>query len=974
MESNFTPAQTGAIQADGSAAVIAGAGSGKTRVLIERIRHLLEKGVPLHRIAAFTFTEKAAGEIRERLVGSGVIRDEEEAEAAIGTLHSFFARLLRRLGPRLGLDPGFKILGESSQVLSLEERLDKYLNENFREKNPVLLKYAAIFGTARLKKIIRSLLAEPRFIHAGFKAPHAGKDLALEVGRFSDCWLREKVGCARLHYDDLEFLTLKLLRDFPEIASEIALHTTHFLIDEFQDTSLLQGSILEKIALPGKNILFIVGDPKQSIYRFRRADLSLFSSAAKKIEKNGGMIHSLNETFRLPPALTAVVNKVFAPLFAQRDFPFAPMISSSPDKPGSLQLVIARDEGERDIDKARRREAKWIARKIASLNLDASGLNECALLFKTSRPMAIYREELLQAGIPCRLTRHRSLFEYQEILDFMNLAAYLVGNTGLIVQAGILRSSFFDFSENFIEHFIRANPPHFLAPYTAGLFESDEDREKWGRLTAALRRWEGLRDRIPPLDLCRTVADDLNLSAEILPLFEELLSMMGEWDENLSLPQFHQKLSRLSDSGEAEAPGDGEGDGSVRLMTIHSAKGLEFTRVFLPQLYATDKTDSKDVYFAPDFGLVMKEPENGESTGLKIRMIEGERFAALKEAEEREHREESKRLLYVAMTRAKEELYLFLKETKKKPDIKSKNWNDWLLALLPEERDQAVPLTDVPVCHSEPPKPCHPEPQAKDLPSTPGRSFAYAQDDKLKVKPIYTVSQFEAFSRCGKEYELRYVKGVPSTPRGDLPAQTWGTFIHEIFQFLDFSTLDNLETVVSQALVNEHLSDPDSQILAKVKKLLSEMMSSPRNQALLAHPEKSYAELPFYLDCGDFYLKGTLDRLIFSGGKWVILDFKTGRLSETLYAGQMMAYAAAVSGILNVSTLVTALLFTDNPALLEEEWDAPRLLEASTRLQKAHADILEKSKTLKWDFAYHRSICPSCPYFARNDCGVKNIS
>ncbi|MDO8520206.1 MAG: UvrD-helicase domain-containing protein, partial [Deltaproteobacteria bacterium] len=138
MENNFTPSQKAAIAAPGSAAVVAGAGSGKTLVLIERFRHLLANDVPLNRILAFTFTEKAAGEINQRLLKAGIIRDDEEVQAGVGTIHSFFTSLLRRHGPLLGLDPDFKILGDASQVLDLETRLRSFLLSKIKENNSVL--------------------------------------------------------------------------------------------------------------------------------------------------------------------------------------------------------------------------------------------------------------------------------------------------------------------------------------------------------------------------------------------------------------------------------------------------------------------------------------------------------------------------------------------------------------------------------------------------------------------------------------------------------------------------------------------------------------------------------------------------------------------------------------------------------------------------------------------------------------------
>ena len=989
METDFTKVQQAAIGAEGSAAVIAGAGSGKTLVLIEHFRHLIEKGVPLHRILAFTFTEKAAGEIRQRLLQEKVIRDEEIVSTTIGTLHSFLTRLLRRHGPLLNLDPDFTILGEAGQALALETRLKTFLLAKIRENNPVILKYAAHFGFARLYALIKSLLAEPRLIHSRFHSPGSNADLAKEMAGFFDQWLDEKIQAAALHYDDLEYLSLKILKSFPEVREGFMRRFSHILVDEFQDTNIFQGSILNRLFDPALNHLFIVGDPKQSIYRFRRADVSIFRETVKKIEQVGGARVSLNETFRLPPALTAAVNKVFTPLFGENgDNFFAPMESLNRTNPGKLEIVIGRDEGERDISLLRKKEAQWIAQKIASLNLAPEEREECALLFRTSRPMAIYRDELIRAQIPCRVTRSESLFENQEILDFLKMISYLAGDRGILNQAGIMRSSFFDFSENFIDHFINANCPHFLAPYTAGLFESDDDKQKWENLMEAVKRWSELKEVLPARQLSALMVRDLAVSYESIPHFEELLNLMGELEEThpLTLEELDKKLLALADSKkQTEAPGNKEGAGSVLLMTIHAAKGLEFKRVFLPQLHAGERGDSIDAFYDRQAGLLLKEEEPGAG-GIKIQLKEGEAFAAAKEKEEAEKREESKRLLYVAMTRAKEELTLFLKETKKKPDIaKSKNWNEWLTALLPEERETAI------VLDKQANNPALVDEQANN-PALPVVSAPKGplRGGVRKAKPSYSVSQIETFLRCGKEYELKYQFGIvpilahsaaiKPAGTGEIPAQKWGVLIHEIFQFLDFSSLSNLKTVVSQALANLELVDHEGATLSRVQSLVLKILEKDSIRDLLISPEKVYKELPFFLDCGDFFLKGTFDRLVFSNGKWMIVDYKTDRIKgeeelkakQESYRGQMTAYAVALNRILGVADFPTALLFTDQALLVREEWDSAKLTQAITHLNKAHQEMEERSRLKEFHFAADRAICQTCPYFALNYCGVKN--
>ena len=146
---------------------------------------------------------------------------------------------------------------------------------------------------------------------------------------------------------------------------------------------------------------------------------------------------------------------------------------------------------------------------------------------------------------------------------------------------------------------------------------------------------------------------------------------------------------------------------------------------------------------------------------------------------------------------------------------------------------------------------------------------------------------------------------------------------------------------------------------------------------LLAKP--AYGELPFLLDLTHFYLRGTLDRLICHEGEWMILDYKTDiihheeelKAKRESYQGQMDAYAVAASRILGISSLTTALLFTDGPFLVREKWDSSKLAQAHSALVKTHVELTEKTGRGEFAFPTDRSFCPACPYYALNYCGVK---
>lgn len=226
---------------------------------------------------------------------------------------------------------------------------------------------------------------------------------------------------------------------------------------------------------------------------------------------------------------------------------------------------------------------------------------------------------------------------------------------------------------------------------------------------------------------------------------------------------------------------------------------------------------------------------------------------------------------------------------------------------------------------------------------------------KPKYKPEYPVSAFESFFRDQKEFTLKYLKGVESAPYFPSPAPSshanisaphWGSLAHEILQFLDFPHLTNLETVLAQALVNQHIPDSDGKLKKALFQTIENLTKNEKITLLLSQKEKVNVECPFLLDLKSFLIRGQIDRMVKTENEIWIIDFKTENLdsNEILkhaeqYFIQMGCYALAMQKIFASPLLSTHLIFTTTSQVISWNWDNQKLIDIENKLIKAHETI-----------------------------------
>ncbi len=638
-----TPSLTSEQQAavlciDRDLSLLAGAGSGKTLVLVEKIALLNEKlHVSLDKILIVTFSEKAAEEMQTRLqkrLGMGA----QTSRIAANTIHGFASWILAESGSELS---EFSVMEDSlarlERIRSAREGLLEALEG---EDASEALSAVERFGFGGAQKFFVELLdrritdEEHEYVRV-FTAIRARYRHRKESLRFLD-------------FDDLEDRLLHRLREDELFRESLQKRFSWIFVDEFQDTSPIQWEILKRIHHAPDNKIVIVGDPRQSIYRFRGADPSLFLKVTEDILKNGGRRFDLSQNFRSTSPVIDFVNAVSSPLFESR---FPDLVASRKD-PGyveHLPVPRVRSSKEMTIEKIRTIEAETIAQRLRQLREEGHVWKSMALLFRTRKAVALYKDVFARMNIPCRTSLGEPLLERPEILSALFLLKKYAGPSDRdagFVSLGLSHSPLKNFTENLAED-LKIDP---LSVFLEAFFEK-------------IRTY--FPEEVHP-----------NLSA-----FQKLTGQLMSLGVN-TLNDLLSAIDILREEGRVTCPPVEISEDAVRFMTVHAAKGLEFPVVALCDLQAGPARPMKRFLVTPERRILLKELDE-ESLGLKNKLKKGEDFLEAEADEQDEEREESKRLLYVAMTRARDRLLLPLPAESAEPTKKGKvkkpdTWGEWL--------------------------------------------------------------------------------------------------------------------------------------------------------------------------------------------------------------------------------------------------------------------------------------------------------
>lgn len=711
-------------------------------------------------------------------------------------------------------------------------------------------------------------------------------DALLPNLRGAFAWVRDFLQKAKyqqriLDFNDLEVHSLQALAD-PAVQHYYAQRWQAFLIDEFQDTNPIQGQLLE--TLTANATLTIVGDPKQSIYSFRRADVRVFQAWQKHIHPGDDPV-KLSLSFRTHQALITQINQVFAPVLADLHQPLDAHREEALEPAPEIQLytVTVDDEYQKDkgidtnADACRRVEAQKIADLVEEMLLTKLPVHDkpsgqlrdiepkdIAILSRTWGPLELYGSAIAARDIPILQAGGGNLLDTREAKDAVALLRFLADPTDSLALAAVLRSPFFALSDRTLYTFAQTLPEktgwwkHLRTSTDPDLSRA---RETLGELLIA-RRTEA------PTRLLQ-LGDRLTGYTAVIANLPGADRRLADWQgfgelvRSLEAGSFDvltvvRRLQRLQAAKiEVERPALAGGN-AVSLMTIHGSKGLEWPVVIVPDLARQSPPNSPLVRFEPALGVALKlEDEDGERQKSAL-------YTLLEQRKKADEREESKRVLYVALTRARDRLIL----------TAAKSTGGSLSILQPGLEGLVAPAA-IPFA----PALAQPiAPVAPNLPALPEQIMLYPARAGFAELPVTALSDY---ALCPLRFKFRYVDGHPGYTSGNSApnlGMELGKLTHKALEL----GIEQAETLASYA--------PDLPAAA-AEEALSLAQVFRHSPIYAAHRTSvTHWEHPVSLTVGDLTLNGVVDLV----GEDFVLDFKTDQaMHPEHHQFQLWAYTRA---------------------------------------------------------------------------------
>jgi len=611
---------------DGPLLVLAGAGSGKTRVITRRVAWLISKGAPPQQVLAITFTNKAAQEMRERVEAVTAARG-----ATVCTFHALCAKLLREFADEVGLADNYSIYDRDDQLRSIKEAM----------------KRAEISADRLVPGAVLSAISKAKndLLTAEDYAQRAADFYERNVAEIYPAYQEVLAGNNALDFDDLLLKTARLLRDRPEIRRLLGERYRYVLIDEYQDTNRAQYIIAHGIAMDHENIC-ATGDPDQSIYAWRGADIRNILEFEQDYP-NAVVIH-LEENYRSTTPILTTASKLIAHNTQRKD----KRLWTSRSGGANVRVCYYDDECA---------EATGVVRQIVERAAEGGNHDEVAIFYRLNSLSRVLEEALMREGVPYRIARGVEFYNRKEIKDVLAYLRLLVNPADDLSCVRIINVPARKIGATTVgrlsEHAQRSGESVLVAcrdGAAAGL--SAGVAKKVAEFAAMIDglaedvESAGVRDIVEQVIL-RTGLEDMHRWAEEADSdawanIEELISTAAEFDQRAAkraeaeaiadaaqpaasendrgLAGYLQEVSLVSDTDHLS------GSGAVTLMTLHAAKGLEFPAVYI---------------VACEAGLLPFERQ-GDIAGWQWASDGGEKL------------EEERRLTFVGMTRAKDELTL----------------------------------------------------------------------------------------------------------------------------------------------------------------------------------------------------------------------------------------------------------------------------------------------------------------------------
>ncbi|MBS1964143.1 MAG: UvrD-helicase domain-containing protein [Bdellovibrionales bacterium] len=940
-------------------AVLAGAGSGKTFTLVRKVRELLIRN-PEARFAAVSFTEKSASDLRAKLTRLTLeLQGRPLQSHVVTTIHGFCSAIIREYPREAGFDGDEIMLSETEGASLWAQALDGLF---FEELPPDVDEAFARLSERETRNELYALLARVRDLQANgvLVRMENAPELRLLAEYALERYDRLKRRRGALDFNDLELGAARALEHDP-VAADYRKRFDLVMVDEFQDTNPVQARILTRLARPGLANLCVVGDPKQSIYRFRDADVSVFEEFCSHMPVQV----ALTRNFRSVPGILEFSNAVCAPAFATSGMDYRALTPGLVDDPDTAP-----------VESAEVRSPEELARLIQNEVARGVPLADMALLLRTIRGKnEKWLKALTAAGVPLAIESGGLLWNDPRARELACLLRWWANPANEIMGVAFLRAPWIGIPETEIEEWRRTDP---------------------GMLHAFLRSNHPAARLLRPLKLHpgRVRPGEVLLSLLELPLVEEDLgvAVLALWhraeeltEEGLDFPRVAERIFAACDEDRRErAVPPPRNAGQLRVMTVHGSKGLEFPHVILLDFPEKTKRASRTPLFFWDRergAYLAGKDENGDR--LKKDAVESE----WKKLEVEKELAESKRVLYVALTRAKKRLLLVLPTTddeKKREEIAKHRekiadfttvdfWRGWIEPALKDRPRRSAPVRAPEIG----PAPSEPRPDPRGGPP----AF-------LPRRPRHSVSEWNLLSRCERAYEWSVIRPIAPTEeeewrefvayeaareerpskRPKIAQNEIGTRVHRALELEEPGGLVELEKLLGESVfragpviswMNESpwMRGTDGRVAWK--ELAFEIPIPRSGDAQAAAPASAGNTAT---------LIGALDRLVRDpDGSFTILDFKVtarkkseAELLET-YRTQLNLYAWALEGLVPESRgRIRALLIHiagGQVTEIEVPLEANRLAEF-----RARAETILRGKPGE---PHPHSLCEVCDHLER---------
>ena len=882
----LTGAQQSAVaHLSGPLLIVAGAGTGKTRVLVERYRRLRQDGVPAEKILLLTFTEKAAREVLDRVEQEDYL---PAGERFVLTYHAFAQRLLQDEGWLGDVPKDFRIVSEVRKWELMRDVL-------FAQRPPHLFHpqrpYEHIGELLKLIERAKQELVSPPDFEAWATATVPLDDPVIAAQREAAAVYREYqrrlLGEDRLDFDDTILYSVQLLSREPSVRDRQAQRFAHLMVDEFQDTNFAQSRLLELLAGAERN-LCVVGDDDQSIYKFRGASVANLKRF-RAVYPDAAVVR-LQENYRSRGPILRAAGRLIA------------------EDPGRLEKRLTTTRGEglplsvltaASVSD----EADAVAAYVkTAIDGGRHRPNAIAILLRANAHLHNFARALQRIGVAYQVSGGRGFYQQPEVKDCL---AYLRAVDSPDDSVCLMR--------------LLSLPRYAVEPLRAGrwsrrarddgrrffdlLHEAEDDGAR--RLTTDLRRFSGLALRLGVDDLFYEVMEQtryldlerfagpierLQVSANVQKLAELITAYCDEHpDHHLAAYLKHLDATEAAQADEEIAPLD-ETVNAVHLMTVHQAKGLEFGLVIVPHLVEG------------------RFPANRRSEGLTLpnELLEEE----LPPAEL--HLAEERRLAYVALTRAREEVVCTLAG-------RYEGVKDWRPSrfLTPIRGDEARELAAATVL----------APAASGLHEV-ARQVELPLNDAPPIAAL-SYTQVDTYLRCPQMYQYRFVFRLPTRPR---PQMQFGRILHEALK-------DALGSIERERPLTWEMVDA-----AYVAAWARERFCAPEQAPSLQDLGRSYLrrafdagdlskplllEQPFSLRVDGLRLSGRIDRVDrHPDGSYEVIDYKTGsaKLAVELQRDlQLGVYALAAREVFRFDPLSLSYYYLETGARVTVDKPAERL-------------------------------------------------